>query len=637
MDVKRGQPATTAVSTNQTSTEPLPSRTVQNCLVVWVDQNMDENNNQYKESIKLLRNVVNTIKTFANADECIDFISRNRTEKIFLIASGTLGQKTVPIVHDMIQVNTIYIFCGNKARHEEWVQKYPKIKDISTGIQHVYKALEKAVRECNHNIISISFMTTSNDVMNKKLDQFDQTFVYTRTLKEILLTMNFGKDHQREFLIYSRLQFVDNEIELSNIAKFEKHYCQQRAIHWYIYPGFISSMLNRALYKLEVDLIMKLGFFIRDLHEYITQLHVEQYAGRMHSGSFMVYRGQGLSHKDFNQLMKLQDGLLSFNSFLSASKHQAVSLDFAHKAMENLDLIGVLFVMNIDSSMPSTPFADIHGMGCDHPGEEILFSMHSIFRIGQMKNINDNKRLWEVNLTLVSNNDPQLRALTEHIQEETYSHAKGWYRLGDLSIKLNQFDKAQQVFLTMLNQTYDSEQAGIYHKLGMIKEKQEKYAEAIPFYKKWLEINQQILPPTHPDLCSAYNSLGQMYEKTDQLSKALSRFEKVLGIQQQILPPNHPDLIKSYTNLGNVYKKMGNYLKALEFHEKVYKIYQKTLPPNHPDLATAYYNIGDTHNLMGNYSKAMPLFEKAVTISEAANTPDLQKWRKDLESVKQKL
>jgi tetratricopeptide (TPR) repeat protein len=305
--------------------------------------------------------------------------------------------------------------------------------------------------------------------------------------------------------------------------------------------------------------------------------------------------------------------------------------------MENLDLIGVLFVMNIDSSMPSTPFADIHGMGCDHAGEEILFSMHSIFRIGQIKNINDNKRLWEVNLTLVSNNDPQLRALTEHIQDETYSHAKGWYRLGDLSIKLNQFDKAQQVFLTMLNQTYDSEQAGIYQKLGMIKEKQEKYAEAIYFYKKWLEINQQILPPTHSDLCSAYNSLGQMYEKTDQLPKALSRFEKVLEIQQQILPPNHPDLTKSYTNLGNVYKKMGNYLKALEFHEKVYKIYQKTLPPNHPDLATAYYNIGDTHNLMGNYSKAMPLFEQAVNISDVANTPDLQKWRKDLESVKQKL
>jgi tetratricopeptide (TPR) repeat protein len=85
---------------------------------------------------------------------------------------------------------------------------------------------------------------------------------------------------------------------------------------------------------------------------------------------------------------------------------------------------------------------------------------------------------------------------------------------------------------------------------------------------------------------------------------------------------------------------MGNYLKALTFHEKAHAIYQKTLPPHHPDLATAYYNIGNTYNQMGNYSKAMSSFEQAVNIGEnslAANVPDLQKWKNDLESVKQKL
>jgi tetratricopeptide (TPR) repeat protein len=291
--------------------------------------------------------------------------------------------------------------------------------------------------------------------------------------------------------------------------------------------------------------------------------------------------------------------------------------------------------MNIGSSMPSAPFASY-----DEKNEEILFSMHSIFHIGEIKNINENKRLWEVNLTLVSDNDPQLCALTEHIREETYSHAKGWSRLSDLSIKLNQFERAQQIFEMMVTQTCDSEKAGIYHKLGMIKGKQGKYAEAISFYKQSIEINQKILLPTHPDLCSAYSCLGQMYEKTDKLQKALSFLEKALEIQQQILPPNHPDLTASYTSMGNIYNKIGNYLKALTFHEKAHAIYQKTLPPHHPDLATAYYNIGNTYNQMGNYSKAMSSFEQAVNIGEnslAANVPDLQKWKNDLESVKQKL
>jgi hypothetical protein len=38
-------------------------------------------------------------------------------ETTFIISSGALGQTTAPIVvHDMTQINAIYIFCGNKTR-----------------------------------------------------------------------------------------------------------------------------------------------------------------------------------------------------------------------------------------------------------------------------------------------------------------------------------------------------------------------------------------------------------------------------------------------------------------------------------------------------------------------------------------
>jgi hypothetical protein len=50
-----------------------------------------------------------------------------------------------------------------------------------------------------------------------------------------------------------------------------------------------------------------------------------------------------------------------------------------------------------------------------------------------------------VHLTLTSDNDPQLHALTEHMREETLSSYEGWDRLGWLLLKLGQFNKAQQV------------------------------------------------------------------------------------------------------------------------------------------------------------------------------------------------
>ncbi len=54
--------------------------------------------------------------------------------------------------------------------------------------------------------------------------------------------------------------------------------------------------------------------------------------------------------------------------------------------------------------------------------------MHSLFRIGQIKQIDiKNNRLWQVDLTLTSDNDPQLYALTQYIRKETFPHLQGWY------------------------------------------------------------------------------------------------------------------------------------------------------------------------------------------------------------------
>ena len=45
----------------------------------------------------------------------MNFISNVKEETPFMITSGAFGQTAVPVVHDMAQVSTIYIFCGNKS------------------------------------------------------------------------------------------------------------------------------------------------------------------------------------------------------------------------------------------------------------------------------------------------------------------------------------------------------------------------------------------------------------------------------------------------------------------------------------------------------------------------------------------
>ncbi|CAF1271764.1 unnamed protein product [Adineta steineri] len=602
--------------------------TVQNFVVAWLDENIDEENNTgCQNTISKLREVVNTVNTFTNMEECVTFITDSKAEKVFMISSGALGQTTIPMIHDMAQVSSIYIFYGNNTRHEQWTKQWPKIKGIFIDIQSICEALKKDVHKSDRNTISMSFMPMSVDTTTKSLDQLDQSFMYTQILKEILLTIDFQREHFETFITYCREQFIGNPADLRHVDTLENEYHRRTPIWWYTHQGFLFSMLNRALRIMDVDLIIKLGFFLSDLHQHITRLHSEQCGEQGHFDTFTVYRGQGLSQTDFIQLVKTQGGLLSFNSFLSTSLDRGVSLAFTESNGDDPYLIGILFQITVNSSSSLTPFANVRDIGYYRDEEEILFSMHSIFRIGQIRQIDDNDRLWQVKLTLTCDHDPQLHILTEQIRAETSPHEIGWKRLGQLLIKLGQFDKAQQVYDVLLIQTSNhQEKANIYHHLGMVKKGQGEYAEAILYAEKSLEIKQKSLPPNHPDLAVSYYIIGVAYHKMSEYSKALSYYEKALEIQRKTLPLNHADLSASYNNIGRVYSVMNEHSKALSYLERALEIRQKALAENHPDLATPYNNIGRVYHAMSEHLKALSHLERALQIRQKAlpeNHPDL--------------
>ena len=244
---------------------------VQNFLLIWLDGSIDEvNNDDCRNSITKLRQVVNDVNTFTDMDECIDFITDIKEEKAFMIVSGTFSQIIVPIVQDISQVSCVYIFCENKTQHEKWAQQWPKVKGVFTDITPICEALKQAAHDCDQNSVSISFVKTTDGTSKQNLDQLDQSFMYTQILKEILLTIDFEQKHIDEFLTYCREQFVGNTIELKNVDKIEKEYRHHQPIWWYTYNCFLYSMLNRALRTMEVDLIIKMGFFVRDLHQHIA-------------------------------------------------------------------------------------------------------------------------------------------------------------------------------------------------------------------------------------------------------------------------------------------------------------------------------------------------------------------------------
>jgi SHS2 domain-containing protein len=329
----------------------------------------------------------------------------------------------------MSQVDSIFIFCSNKKYHEQWVKDWPKIKGVFTEITSICEALKAAAQQCEHNATPMSFMATGGDNTNqKKSDQLDCSFMYTQILKDTLLTITFEQKHIQEFIEHCREQFADIEEELVNVNKLERKYHKETPVWWYTCESFLYPMLNSALRLMDVDVMIKMGFFITDLHRQIKELHAKQFGEHNSSTTFPVYRGQGMSKKDFEQMTKTKGGLMAFNSFLSTSKRRPISLDFARRALSNPDLVGILFVMTIDPSQSTTPFASINEVGFfENQEDEVLFSMHSVFRIHDIQSMDENDRLYQVDLTLTNDNDKDFRALTNSMEEEMKG-STGWSR-----------------------------------------------------------------------------------------------------------------------------------------------------------------------------------------------------------------
>jgi tetratricopeptide (TPR) repeat protein len=596
-------------------------RIFQNLQLIWIDAAIDLSNKDCQSTFKQLQNIVNDIHIFTQHDECIDFLTETYDMKAFLIVEGTLGQQILPLIHDIPELAGVYILCSNKSSHQQWAKTWLKVKGIHTEVLPICESLQHVVKQNNQDSIAVSFVALEQGATSQNLDQLEPSFMYTQLFKEILIEMKHTEQSINDFTLFWRHLYINNTVQLNIIDEFKRDYRSQSSIWWYTRVYFLYQTLNGALRTLDADTIIKMGFFICHLHLQIEQLYKQQVA-RYQGQSFTVYRGQGISTKNFEKLQNTKGGLISFNNFLSTSQAQGVSLGFANGALGETDTVGILFQMLIDPSVSSAPFASIKEVSYFKEEEEILFSMHTVFRIGEIKQIDKNNPLYQAELTLTSDDDPQLRILTERIREEA-GGSTGWHRIGALLLKISQIDKAEELYTGLFRQTSnDGDKALYYNQLGYVKAKQDDYEKALWYYEKSLEICQNTLPPNHPLLGTSYNNIGEVYDNMGEYSKALSFYEKSLGICQKTLPPNHPDLATCYNNIGLVYCNIGDYSKALSFYEKAREIYEKTLPSNHPLLANSYNNIGLAYYNMGVYSKALSFHEKSLEILEKTLPPN---------------
>jgi hypothetical protein len=166
----------TQLNKSHSSKHSSPRQFFQNFVLVWLDCNI---NDSYSDCIAQLRCIINTINTFSDVDECIDFLTEIEDEKCFLIVSDVFGEQLSSLIHNVPQLYSIYILCSDQMKHHPSANKWEKIKGVFTEIECVYKLLERDTRQCDNDLLPISIVS-SNDCLKQDLNELPCTLRYSK-------------------------------------------------------------------------------------------------------------------------------------------------------------------------------------------------------------------------------------------------------------------------------------------------------------------------------------------------------------------------------------------------------------------------------------------------------------------------
>ncbi len=98
--------------------------------LLWLDAEVNSSE-ENRHAQRQLRSIINYLKTFEDANLCrqyIQFVSS--CDRLVLIVSGRLGQEIVPQIHHIRQLSSIYVYCMDKPRYEQWAKDFSKVLRI---------------------------------------------------------------------------------------------------------------------------------------------------------------------------------------------------------------------------------------------------------------------------------------------------------------------------------------------------------------------------------------------------------------------------------------------------------------------------------------------------------------------------
>ncbi|CAF1327966.1 unnamed protein product [Didymodactylos carnosus] len=161
--------------------------------VIWLEKHTTDDYSNRKADI---RHLINYIKTFTNIDQCKEYLSNNRNQKVLFVVTGVLGETTIPLVHEQSNIMCIYVYCENMLKHQDWAKNFKKIRGVFDSKQLLIDALTRDVTFLINQLTPVSVFSM-NSIKEKSLENINKQeakFMWFQLLIEILFRMSKQDD-----------------------------------------------------------------------------------------------------------------------------------------------------------------------------------------------------------------------------------------------------------------------------------------------------------------------------------------------------------------------------------------------------------------------------------------------------------
>jgi len=504
------------------------NRFLENCLIVWLTSSTSS---KYTVEREELRTRVYGLKIFNNIDGCIAFLSNIQDEKVFLIISNF--DQSIERLQYLNQIEKIYIFTSNS--HESSHFKYPKVNyDLVENLDELNDKLENDMKSCVANLIPITVAPIRSETIKSIVDlsRYEASFLFCQILREVAYRLKFDSHSKDVFIDYCRAHYSHKSLDL--VEQMAHNYRPHQALFYLSTYNFVSQILQRVLRTREIDLIYKLGFFIKQIHIQLNRLYEENLT--LMKNISTVYRGKTVSHDEFDSLLKDKTGeFLSFSSYLIASITKQTATNFIYDRLKlHPDTIGILFEIEIDliKFNEKTPFALMKD--ADFDCDAICFNLYPVFSIQSIESIrNDSITYWSVKLTIVDHDDSNLNHyLTITRLEEV--HANPLSYIGVMLLEIGEYQRAERILLGLIQDQSVLSQPRrllrVHNGLGAVYTHKKDYTKALYHYQQALQTGLIYLQVDHQDLAPLYKSIGDSYFYLNYYSDAIMNYEKSIEI-----------------------------------------------------------------------------------------------------------